>query len=107
VSHHIKTSSGYILKQVDKNLPDPGIELGSPALQADSTVCATREANFSKSGIWEKRNCPILQDPTVCLNTQGNMNPHCGDDILGFVGHTILSHNYSILSLQHESSHRQ
>ena len=52
------------------------------------------------SGIWEKRNCPILQDPTVCLNTQGNMNPHCSQQRQGAgQGHPYVFMAYQSASI--------
>ena len=47
------------------DLPDPGIEHGSPALQADFTIWATREG-FEESQSEVAQLLPTLCDPTDC-----------------------------------------
>lgn len=63
----------------------PGQEQRGPhtPLPLPTLAEVTFPATSYLSGIWENRNCPILQDPTVCLNTQGNMNPHCSQQRQG------------------------
>ena len=65
-----------------RDLPDPGVDPGSPELQADSTVWTTRESVFHIA--WNCSSNCTLPDSLVCfvhIHRRMTFNPWPGDPL--------------------------